>query len=386
MNKKVALGQFYTPKYISKAMIKIVLDLSTDSPRNVLELAAGEGELILELVSKIPLCEIYAIDIDPHNALLLKKLNPKFNVFHADATQPLNFLEGKKFQLALGNPPFLSNVVVDEHIKKLLQDSLGLKVYLNQNIRSEYIFICQYLSMLEENGLLAIVLPESIVSGSRSKKFREALLMNYVVEKVLEICGHPFDSTEAKTHILFIRKAKPITFFSKIGQLTSCNNIYSLGLVQHTLLIERMDYSYLTNIKAIEPKLRKLGDFAEVIRGKKTHKDLKLQGTAFIHTTNINDSNLFTENQFDSSAIVVNKGDLLMCRVGSRIIGKTIKYDGVSTEISDCLYVLKFYDENVQKEFLSYIRSEKGIQHIRSIARGVCSRYITKKDLLGFLF
>lgn len=386
MNKKVALGQYYTPKYISKAMIKIVLDLLTYSPKNLLELAAGEGDLVLELTKRVPTCEIYAVDIDPYNTKLLKKLNPQFNIFNADATLPLDFLKDRQFQLALGNPPFLSNVVVDEYTKKLLQEFLGLKVELNQKIRSEYIFVCQYLSVLEEHGLLAIILPESIVSGSRSKKFREALLTNWKVENVLEVCGHPFDFTEAKTHIFFIRKTKPIIFSTIVSQLTSSNSIDSIGFVQHNLLIERMDYSYFSSISTINSRVRKLGDFAKVIRGKKSHKDLKLQGTSYLHTTNLNNANYFCEKHFNSSATIVNKGDLVMCRVGSRVIGKTIKYEGDDAEISDCLYILKFDDEKVKTDFLNYINSDIGIKQVRSIARGVCSRYVTKKDLLAFLF
>lgn len=384
MNKKIALGQFYTPKYISKTMITIALDLLKTDPQNAIELAAGEGDLILELINLAPSCQISAIDIDCDNASLLKELHANFTIYNADSTLPLDFLEGKNFQLALGNPPFLSNILVNEYIKGLLHKYLGLKTKLNQNIRAEYVFICQYLSVLVPDGLLAIILPESIISGHRSKEFREALLNNWQVEQILEVCGHPFDSTEAKTHILFIRKTKPIKFFTSVNQLTSCNQIHSLNLIEHTLLKERMDFSFLSNL-ILNLKKRRLGDFAEVIRGQKSHKDLKLQGTPYIHTTNIHETNFPNITPCNLKTIVKN-GDILMCRVGSRIIGKTILFNGNATEISDCLYIIKFKEKKIQKEFLDYVNSEIGMLQLKSIARGVCSRYITKQDLLEFLF
>lgn len=384
MNKKIALGQFYTPKYISKTMIKIALDLLKTAPQTAIELAAGEGDLILELINLAPSCHISAVDIDCDNASLLKELNKNFTIYNADSTLPLDFLEGKSFQFALGNPPFLSNILVNEYIQEILHKYLGLKTTINQNIRAEYVFICQYLSLLEPNGLLAIILPESIISGHRSKKIREALLSNWQIEQILEVCGHPFDSTEAKTHILFIRKAKPTKFSIAVNQLTSSNQIHSLNLIEHNLLKERMDFSFLSNL-FFNPKKRKLGDFAEIIRGKKSHKDLKIQGTPYIHTTNIHEINFPSMASYNSKCIVKD-GDILMCRVGSRIIGKTILFNGTATEISDCLYIIKFKDEEIKKEFFDYVNSEIGMLKLKSIARGVCSRYITKQDLLEFLF
>ncbi|WP_065717761.1 N-6 DNA methylase [Acinetobacter baumannii] len=385
MNKKIALGQFYTPLTLSKEMVKLALELLGGDPDEAIELAAGEGNLIAELHKQAPFCKISAVDLDLENTKLLKKHDKEFKVYNADALMPLSFLGEEKFILGLGNPPFLSNILVDNFIKEILFKYLKLDFKIGSTVRAEYIFICQYLSVLKNNGLLAIILPESIISGSRSKKFRKGLLENWRVEKVLEIQGNPFEQTEAKTHILFIRKTMPNKSNISVQRLNYLNKIEVLGDINIGLLQERMDFSFFINSMDYSKK-RRLIDFAEVFRGKRSHKELKELNNPYLHTTNLNYISHEKVKKIENNIIYASKGDVIMCRVGTRIVGKTIEYIGDSVEISDCLYIIKFKEDGIKKEFIDYINSSSGLLSLKAIAKGVCSRYITKKDLENFLF
>ncbi|URM41976.1 N-6 DNA methylase [Acinetobacter sp. AS23] len=385
MNKKIALGQFYTPLTLSKEMVKLALELLDSDPSEAIELAAGEGNLIAELRKQVPFCKISAVDLDLENTKLLKKHDTEFKVYNADALMPLNFLGEEKFILGLGNPPFLSNILVDKFIQEILSKYLNLDFKVGSTVRAEYVFICQYLSIIKNNGLLAIILPESIISGSRSKKFREGLLENWRIEKILEIQGNPFEQTEAKTHILFIRKAIPNKSNISIQRLNFLNKVEVLGDINIELLEERMDFSFFINSMNYS-KQRKLSDFAEISRGKRSHKELKELNQPYLHTTNLDSNPNEAVQKIENNITYTTRGDVVMCRVGTRIVGKSIEYMGERIEISDCLYNIKFKENVIKKEFMDYINSPSGLASLKAIAKGVCSRYITKKDLENFLF
>ncbi|MCH7319443.1 MULTISPECIES: N-6 DNA methylase [Acinetobacter] len=376
MNKKIALGQFYTPPSISLSMVTIALKLLGFHPSNAIELAAGYGDLIHPLKIKVPSCNITAVDIDSKNAMHLKN-NMHYQVYNKDSMSALDFLDGTKFDLALGNPPFLSNINVNDTIKKILKDYLNLNYKIGSGVRAELVFISQYISLLVDNGILAIIFPDSLISGINNTSFRKSLLEMWEIEKIIEIKGAPFEFTEAKTHIVYVRKCKPnskkIRMFS-MDQNGKC----SKGIkIQRDMLIDRMDYSYFKNNCYNSGRNRVLGDFASIKRGRKTHKALIVEGGEYLHSTHVNKYKEFSP---------ILESQLYLCRVGARIVGKSFLYCGTPLEFTDCLYHIDFYDSEVKKDFYSYINTEEGFNKLKSIARGVCSKYLTVKDLKEFKF
>lgn len=382
MNKKIALGQFYTPPSIARPMIEMAISLLNKTPKNAIELAAGQGDLIIPLNEILPNCQITAVDLDFDNTEFLKKNFNHLKVYCHDSTQSLSFLKDEKFDLALGNPPFLSKVELNDSLKCLLKDYLDLDLKKEKFIRAELIFICQYLSLISESGILAIILPESLISGQRFVKFREAILKKWKIERIVEITGKPFSFTEAKTHILFIRKIEKANRNIPVSRITEYGEIIHLKSIPTHILKHRMDFSYLEQFHS-NSKLKRLGDVAVIQRGKKTHQDLVKQGLPYLHTTNLSSvSNLPLEKDKEYSKSL----EILVCRVGTRVIGKSTIYKGGPIEISDCLYKIQFKDKSLGLFFYEYINSEIGQKKLKSLARGVCSRYITKGDLQDFMF
>ena len=246
MNKKITLGQFYTPSLISSAMVAMALNLLRLRPRNAIELAAGNGDLIKPLKIAVPDCNITAFDIDSENACILKD-SMDFRVYNKDSMEPLDFLGDIKFDLALGNPPFLSKINVDDFIKKIVKENLNLDYELQVNIRAELVFVSQYISILENDGILGIILPDSLLCGKSFRVFRKSLMNMWEIEKVVEIQGAPFAFTEAKTHIIYIRKCKPKLDWVEILCIDQNGKGCKSLKIPKTLLIDRMDYSFFKN-------------------------------------------------------------------------------------------------------------------------------------------
>ncbi len=375
MNKKNVLGQYYTPDSIAERMIDKALEVIS-TPKTVLELAAGEGHLLLALTQKVVSCEIYAVDIDTTNTDLLETNHPKWNIYNQDATSHLSALEGLDFDLALGNPPFLKSVTIDRYIQDLLFNTIGLHVDIGKKTRAEFIFICQYLSCLSHNGVLSIILPDTIITGCRSEKFREALINSCEIIEVVECSESSFKSTEAKTHILYLRNSKGFESSNiKVSRNFCENNAIYLN---KSNAIKRLDFSYHQS-KSTDTNV-KLSDIAEVTRGRYTHKDLKSDRADYIHSTTFSD-NFSSKDKKEIHDDHLISGDVIMCRVGTRVVGKTREYIGSPVPYSDCIYRIRFKNKEHKDRFIDYLQSETGLKSITSISRGVCSRYITKSDL-----
>lgn len=382
MNKKNTLGQFYTPYNIAEHLASKSLEYIT-TPRNVLELAAGEGQLLNALEKLYSSFDVYAIDLDPKNISFMSKNHPNWNVFNADSTKEIDCLGQTAFDLALGNPPFMMHVCVSQYIHSLLKEVLGIHLKVGEKTRAEYIFICQYLKLLKEGGLLTIIVPDSILSGARSSSFRKALLNNFEILCVEEIESSSFSLTEAKTHILYIRRGKGKDIKSlKINSIEQRDEEIVISLAQ---AINRMDFSFYSKNRLQPKHNRVLCRHASITRGKHTHKELKSKYKNFIHSTSFDIDFNYSKSQFSKNDLL-SDGDLIMCRVGTRVVGKLREYKGQPVPFSDCIYRIRFYDYTSKLDFLNLYQSNHGKQVLEASTRGVCSRYITKKDLSAFLF
>lgn len=353
------------------------------SPKRTIELAAGEGHLLRALLKYHSSNEICSVDIDEDNVAYLKSNFKSIKTYHADATKCLAHLKLKDFNLGLGNPPFIGNITIDKFSKELLKEYFSFNFPIGSKTRAEYIFIAQYLKALKPDGILAIILPETIISGVRSKDFRVKLLKSFSVEEVIEIPSGLFTNTEARTYALFIRNSEPKVDTVKLSLLKTDGNLETFN-VSHEQVIQRMDYSsnLLMSNHSLESRKISLSEISTIDRGKLSHKELKSRSAPFIHSTNF-DIDFKSDYDFLNEQTLIN-GDVIMCRVGSRVVGKARLYNGSPALFSDCIYRIRFHDPKHSELFLKLINGSES-KKIKIMTRGVCSRYIAKSDLCNTL-
>ncbi|HFV9258440.1 TPA: hypothetical protein ACIAID_004339, partial [Enterobacter hormaechei subsp. steigerwaltii] len=131
---------------------------------------------------------------------------------------------------------------------------------------------------------------------------------------------------------------------------------------------------------------RQLLNYATIQRGKLTHIDLKMMGEDYIHSTTFDKDFYLPIKSISPNKSYVTKGDVIMCRVGSRVAGKIRVYNGDPVLFTDCIYKIHFKENNIKNDFLSFITSTGGKESLMSLLRGVCSKYITKSDLESIFF
>lgn len=136
----------------------------------------------------------------------------------------LNFQDGK-FDLIMTNPPFGSSVKADEvsYYKEyeLFEKNLGIteikdriaddnnknKWRTSQNTEVLFLERC-YRYLNEENGYLAIVIPDGILTNSTSQYVRDWLIEHFRILAVVSLPQHTFAHVKAgvKSSVLFLKK------------------------------------------------------------------------------------------------------------------------------------------------------------------------------------
>ena len=99
--------------------------------------------------------------------------------------------------------------------------------------------------ILKDDGVLSLILPDGFFVNKALIYFREFLIKNYNIQKVIELPKNIFKRTDAKTHILILKNNKSKSKEIKLINQETGENIKILKVEA----IKRMDYSYYSCLK-----------------------------------------------------------------------------------------------------------------------------------------
>ncbi|EKP0296227.1 N-6 DNA methylase [Aeromonas sp. 102P] len=366
----VDLNQYYTSGDTSK-LLASMLDLS--DVRSCIELSAGEGALIAPIKDKSQNVSFTSVDLDPLNIKKLEVKYPEDIHICGDALDPNISVKNASFDLAVCNPPF-SNGALDQRALDILGDDFKKFFYKGKKIRLEVLFILKNISLLKDNALLAIIVPDLIVSSASLSGFREQLFTSFKLEGVVELEHGVFKKTEAKTYILYIRKTKPhyeykTAFYVKYN---SCNE----------------QYSGTFNISSLykEDKSKKI-DGVTIFRGSTSSKQCRDSNFQFHHTfSEIKDFSTVIYPHIERELVGFKyaiTGDILIDRVG-RSVGKTVFLNEGKIIISDCIIVIRFVSERLKLKFI-YEWSKNRDRWLEKHVKGTCAKNISIKSINEFI-
>jgi type I restriction-modification system DNA methylase subunit len=381
------LAQYYTHDDISRLLLSKIL---VKNPRKILELGVGDGSLFRAARKKWKNSDIIAGDIDHNNINSLKEEFPttKLYVINGLSSNLSSVLKIEVGSIDVGicNPPYMAIKKCAEFAEILENSKLG-EISDYSHITSDLIFLAQNLLMLKDGGELGIIVPDGLLTCNHFRNFRKKIIENYKLKGVIELPAKIFKKTEAKTHILIIKKCEssyqkvPLYISNQQGDIINKISINKKDLTF------RMDYKYhfwkTTNfLNGIS--LNDLG--VEIYRGSKSKKELELLRSQFIHTTDLRGdfaSSIFENNLKCEKLRYAEKGDILISRVGKRCLGKILYVTDGTILISDCIYRLRIPIKHREKVILA-LNSEYGRNWIKAHSHGVCAKVISKSDLLNF--
>lgn len=182
LNNRKKNGMYFTPSRITNRIINNLSDSVNLKEKSICDICCGSGNFLLALSRKgIFFNNIYGIDIDDI-CVSIARINMFLNNPSLTTEQLYSHLicndvlvnHNNKFDIIIGNPPwgFEYN---KEYIKELKKTYTVAK---NKGFESYDLFIGKGINLLNDNGYLAYVLPESVMNVKSHLTVRNLILNN----------------------------------------------------------------------------------------------------------------------------------------------------------------------------------------------------------------
>lgn len=190
-DKRVKLGQFFTPEPVADLLVRLV-DIKPPTLR-VLDPGAGVGSLTASLVARIlrespeTVLEVTTFEIDPELAYPLRQTLDHCRALAGDRLRTrqrsedfirwashevapsLLGVEGEQYDLVLMNPPY--HKIGSSSAERRLLATAGIET---TNLYSAFLLLARML--LVPTGQLVAITPRSFCNGAYFRRFRKAFL------------------------------------------------------------------------------------------------------------------------------------------------------------------------------------------------------------------
>ncbi|WP_242282362.1 N-6 DNA methylase [Bacillus cereus group sp. BfR-BA-01346] len=406
MNSKKRLKQYFTSEGLSNILVKSIDD--TIHPQNIIDLSVGEGNLLKSAKSRWGVANLYGIDIDGNIIDQLRgDMGEEVELINEDALdipfkkeylRYFNTIAEGGFDLCLANPPY----------GKVKKTDLFNK---DKMFPLELLFLAKYIEICRDGGVIAIILPNGVLTNSKYSHFREYLIQNVQVEKVISLPVNAFPEVSIKTEILILRKNIECSKkyfnikFEKYNSKLNVEKVFEKKLTEKQL-IERLDFDYHypgygSKVNDIAPRIKclRLSDLLlSQSRGATEYGDKRKfepVGIKYIHTTNLGDMVInFTKDekfidensQMFKSRALLKVNDVIMVRVGKSVGKACVIHSAEDVGVaSDCLYILRFNDADLAYYFTAIMQTEFLKSQINRMKYGSCSKLIRKTDVLNLM-
>lgn len=400
------LGRFYTVAETSDLLVEQLADrqFSKGAPDSVVDLGCGAGVLSKAVARRWSTSRLITVDVDRSAGRVARMSLASHGRHHhisgcaLDIDLPSRIASvGGVCDMAVCNPPFVSPEWRPEFSEILLGAGLGRKLPANSLIEAPELFLAQNLRVLSTNGRLGIILPDSHISAKRYRWFRESLLLNFFVKKVIKLPRGSFEGTDALGHILIVEKAPSASNTVELGVLRNGVPI-SICSVDLDRCVDRMDGEYHQKINSDHARAQRLtsilGDVGTVCRGGIENARAKLASVRVVHTTDLPCDRVgewldFPECSYGDGELpgvdIALPGDILLARVGRNLSEKIVGVKSGRIAISDCVYRIRV-PERHRVRLLRKLSSRSGREWLRVNSYGVGAAQLPKSALLGFTF
>lgn len=395
-------GRYYTKPAIGQALVDL---MRLRQPEGLIDLGVGGGSLTLAAARKWSNLELLTIDVDATSDQRLTKLLATEEVrrhrhLQTDALEPSlavlvrdNF---GQFDAAVCNPPFTTPVWRKGFDEILEESGFSGCMPILADSDSALLFLSQALRLLRDKSTLGIILPDSLVSGAKYRKFRQELLRRYRIDEVVRLPNRSFMYTEAVAHIVIIRKGYGGSNFVPLRKLANGKLSAEITIVNIEQATARMDYDFHSS-SDFNPsiakgfKVHRLGELIqEVNRGSVQATASRQAGMRVFHTTEMPESTLGKWIELGSHLPPLNDrrtwaepGDILIGRVGRNLERKVLGVLSGCALLTDCIYRVKM-PAGFAMTTLKQLSSDCGRAWLASRSSGVGARHLSLSDLLNF--
>lgn len=223
LKNRKSTGVYFTPSKIVDAMVQNLTNSNSLIDKKIVDPCCGTGNFLIKIASYCDNANgIYGFDIDNISVILTKinlyLISPMTEIDvinkNVQCTNSLKIDERNKFDICIGNPPWGSD----------LEDDIE---YLNANFESSRkgsyeaftLFIEKGIKILEEDGYLSYVVPESLLNVGIHQLIREYLLERTKLSSII-FWGNAFDNVQTPAISFEVIKQKT-NFFTYDATITN---------------------------------------------------------------------------------------------------------------------------------------------------------------------
>ncbi|STO31658.1 Modification methylase VspI [Fusobacterium necrogenes] len=253
----------------------------------VCDLSCGSGNLLLPFLEYLILLTkdimgryyynpewIKGCDIDEGAIKIIKRkgeeLLKKYSLQGKIAIEKIDglMLEGRKYNIILGNPPYLGEKNNKELFQKIKNTDFGMKYY-EAKMDYLYFFVEKAIELLEDRGILVYLTTNYWLKADSAKKLRKALKENGEFLEIVFYNSSLFSKAKGQHNIIFSwEKTKKLDKNLKIELPEKIFNLKNSELYDENLkivLADRESREYNRKVKMISNYT--LGDLVNINQG-----------------------------------------------------------------------------------------------------------------------
>lgn len=173
-------GVVYTPQEVADEAVGYIASELKNRAIKVLEPSCGDGSFLTALINELPDAEISAIDIDADALAVCELKNFGPNYFLGDFFETIRRKNFDKFDLIIGNPPYIRTSNFNEALKlevELLAERLAYPKQELRNSWAAFVLACE--ELLSDDGKMVFVLPYELITVGYAETLRQRLLEKF---------------------------------------------------------------------------------------------------------------------------------------------------------------------------------------------------------------
>lgn len=345
-------SKYFTPIKVAKALMELI---KINNDANVVDICCGSCNLLNAAKERNNQINCTGVDI------IQCDTKYGFDLFSGDGREFALKNKGK-YQISLANPPF------GKETKKIYTKNLYSGIYENISVnRIEVEMLIANLLILDESGLLVIIIPTTIVNGLSYIHLRKILSKYHFIDSIIDLPIDAFYPERIKCSALIIRK-EPNNSNTKYYKM---NNDFKLLKTREIdlLNIKKGNWNGKSKITNIDFNIHQGRIPTSFFTGDNNDNEV-------LHTskssTNWRPSVRYAVIPEKNKYIKVADGDILISRIGSSA-GEKCVYYGTEKYISDCLLVVKEPNEITRNRIMDLDFS--------SIVGGLSTPHITIQNI-----